>query len=180
MRISPRLPDFILADWYKNDLVLPATEPQSVLVTPPQEKIAAEPVEMKILGDNSQRITILVHETNAAYLPEDEFTLLTNILKACHLTMADVALINCARTPVQFTQLKEQLNPRFIILFQVNTADIHLPFSIPLYQLQHYDQCQLVQAVNLTSMLGETEAAKSEKNKLWNVLRKMFASFING
>jgi hypothetical protein len=29
-------------------------------------------------------------------------------------------------------------------------------------------------------MLGETEVAKAEKNKLWNVLKKMFASFING
>jgi hypothetical protein len=180
MSLSPRLPDFILADWYKNDLVLPESEQAPVRVEVPQQKLTTRPGEWKKLGDNRQHITILVQEPDAAYLPEEEFALLSNILKACHLTMADVALVNYARTPVQYSQIKEQLNPRYLLLFQVSTSDIDLPFSIPPYQLQQYDQCQIVQAVNLKSMLGETEVAKAEKNKLWNVLKKMFASFING
>ena len=178
MNSSPRLPAFILADWYKNDLVITGDVKTVARESiPPVKK--REPVVIKKLGDHLQKVTILVNTSEAAFLPEAEFTLLSNILKACNLTMADVAIVNWYRTPANFTEIKQQLGPKYILLFRVSTAEIDLPFSIPLYQIQQYDQCELLQSASLEQMLGETEASKSEKSKLWSALRKMLASFIS-
>lgn len=173
MDTSPRLPAFILADWYKNDLVITGDTKQSF--TAPKKR---EPVVIKSLGDHHQKVTILVNSSDVAFLPEEEFTLLSNILKACNLTMADVAIVNWYRTPAIFSEIKQQLGPTYLLLFQVTTADIELPFSIPQYQIQPYDQCELLQSASLHEMLGETEISKSEKAKLWSALRKMLGSFI--
>ena len=175
---NTHLPDFLLAEWFKKDLVL-IDDP----VTAVKKQEPAAPVkkskEWRVLGDHLKRITILVNETDVVFLPEEEFTLLSGILKACHLSMADVALVNLAQTEVTYRELKERLQPQFLLLFQVSTADIELPFSIPAYQLQQYDNCQLLQAASLRTMLGEGMASKEEKNKLWQILKKMFSSFIS-
>lgn len=178
MATSPRLPAFILADWYKNDLVLTGAAVASVRQSKVEVK-KREPVAIKKLGDHLQKVTILVNTTEAAFLPEAEFNLLSNILKACNLTMADVAIVNWNRTPANFTEIKQQLGSKYLLLFRVSTAEIDLPFSIPLYQIQEYDHCKLIQSVSLEQMLDETEASKSEKSKLWSALRKLLASFIN-
>lgn len=178
METSPRLPAFILADWYKNDLVIAGDEHTSLRKSKPPVK-KREPVIIKKLGDHLQKITILVNTPEAAFLAEKEFTLLSNILKACNLTMADVAIVNWYRTPANFSEIKQQLGPKYLLLFQVSTTAIDLPFSIPLYQIQQYDQCELLQSASLEQMLGETESSKVEKSKLWSALRKMWASFIS-
>lgn len=177
MDTSPRLPAFILADWYKNDLVIAGNGYTSLRksVIPVKKR---EPVVIKQLGDHLQKITILVNSAEGAFLSDKEFTLLSNILKACNLTMADVAIVNWYRTPANFTEIKQQLGPKFLLLFQVTTSEIDLPFSIPMYQIQQYDQCELLQSASLEQMLGETDAAKLEKSKLWSALRKMWDSFI--
>jgi hypothetical protein len=177
MDTSPRLPPFILADWYKNDLVITGDATISVQKSiPPVKK--RQPVVIKKLGDHLQKVTILVNTSEAAFLPEEEFTLLSNILKACNLTMADVAVVNWNRTPAMFSEIKQQLGPKYLLLFRVSTAEIDLPFSIPLYQIQEYDQCKLIQSASLEQMLGDNDSSKLEKSKLWSALRKMLSSFI--
>lgn len=178
MDTSPRLPAFVLADWYQNDLVITGNGTRSDRrPSPPVKK--RKPVVIKQLGDHLQKITILVNSPEAAFLPEEEFNLLSNILKACNLTMADVAIVNWFRTPANFAEIKQQLGPKYLLLFHVSTAEIDLPFSIPVYQVQQYDQCELMQSASLEQMLGETNLAKTEKSKLWSALRKMLASFIS-
>jgi hypothetical protein len=127
------------------------------------------------LGENKKQVTIVVNQSSIAFLTDDQFTLLTSVLKACKLNMADVSIVNLANSAKNFTQLHQTLNTRFLLLFDVATSAIDLPFSIPLYQLQSYDQCQILQATSLNAMLGEEKAAKDEKMKLWNGLRKMFS-----
>jgi hypothetical protein len=127
------------------------------------------------LGENKKQVTIVVNQSSIASLTDDQFTLLTSVLKACKLNMADVSIVNLANSAKNFTQLHQTLNTRFLLLFDVATSAIDLPFSIPLYQLQSYDQCQILQATSLNAMLGEEKAAKDEKMKLWNGLRKMFS-----
>jgi hypothetical protein len=127
------------------------------------------------LGENKKQVTIVVNQSSIAFLTDDQFTLLTSVLKACKLNMADVSIVNLANSAKNFTQLHQTLNTRFLLLFDVATSAIDLPFSIPLYQLQSYDQCQILQATSLNTMLGEEKAAKDEKMKLWNGLRKMFS-----
>ena len=172
------LPDFLLVDWFKKDLVI-IDAPASAQKKQEPAVVIKKNKEWKVLGDHKKKITVLVNEPDVAFLPEEEFNLLSGILKACHLSMVDVALINLAQTEVTYPELKERSQPQFLLMFQVSTSDIELPFSIPYYQLQQYDNCQLLQAASLRSMLGESMAAKEEKNKLWQLLKKMFSSFMS-
>ena len=169
------LPAFLLASLYKNKLVIPTEGKSAVLsaaIQPPQVPTA----EIRwYLGENKKQVTIVVNQSTVAFLTDDQFTLLTGVLKACKLNMADVAIVNLAKSAKNFTQLHQTLNTRFLLLFDVATSAIDLPFSIPVYQLQSYDQCQILQASSLNTMLGEETAARDEKMKLWNGLRKMFS-----
>jgi len=169
------LPAFLLASYYKNKLVIPTESKPAAIsaVVKPSHLPAAE--TRWYLGENKKQVTIVVNQSSIAFLTDDQFTLLTSVLKACKLNMADVSIVNLANSAKNFTQLHQTLNTRFLLLFDVATSAIDLPFSIPLYQLQSYDQCQILQATSLNTMLGEEKAAKDEKMKLWNGLRKMFS-----
>ena len=169
------LPAFLLASFYKNKLVIPTESKPAAIsaVVEPPHLPAAE--TRWYLGENKKQVTIVVNQSSIAFLTDDQFTLLTSVLNACKLNMADVSIVNLANSAKNFTQLHQTLNTRFLLLFDVATSAIDLPFSIPLYQLQSYDQCQILQATSLNAMLGEEKAAKDEKMKLWNGLRKMFS-----
>ena len=169
------LPAFLLASFYKNKLVIPTESKPAAIsaVVKPTHLPSAE--TRWYLGENKKQVTIVVNQSSVAFLTDDQFTLLTGVLKACKLNMADVSIVNLANSAKNFTQLHQTLNTRFLLLFDVATSAIDLPFSIPLYQLQSYDQCQILQATSLDTMLGDGTAAKDEKMKLWNGLRKMFS-----
>lgn len=182
-----QLPDFVLADLYKSSLVVMENTAQSVLersqnVQPPvAESLPAQqpPVEKRIvkqefLGNNEKQITILVNNDSDVYLNDIHLNFLSNILIACKLNLGDVAIVNLHRTAVDFAQLKHWTQPRHLLAFHVDPAHIHLPFTLPHYQVQQYDQCSLLFAPSLTMMEGDSKEAKLEKSKLWLSLKKMF------
>jgi len=169
------LPAFLIASLYKNKLVIP-TESKPLVPSAAKQSPKVPAAETQwYLGENKKQVTIVVNQSMVAFLTDEQFTLLTGMLKACKLNMADVAIVNLAHSPKKITQLQETLNTKFLLLFDVVTPAIDLPFAIPLYQLQSYNQCQILQATSLNTMLGEGTAAKDEKMKLWNGLRKMFS-----
>lgn len=189
------LPDFILADLYKNTLVvLDDVKPKKAIVQTVEAsiesstKLAVEPIvealpaqiksthkpEKIFLGDNKKNITILVKENNAVYLNDESLNFLSNILGACKLNLGDVAIVNHQTEPMLYPLLKEQLSPNFLLLFDVSPTEINLPFTIPFYQVQAYNNCSFLTAPSLQNMLGTSQEAKLEKSKLWLSLKKMF------
>jgi hypothetical protein len=173
------LPPFVIASLYKDELVLiddqkssnaNKTKKGEAVVTAPQE--IQKPISY--LGDNQKKITILLQDTTAVHLADESLQFLTAILAACKLNMGDVAIVNTVHQPVQYTQIKTELKPSTIILFDISTASIALPFEVPHYQVQQYDNCTLLFSAPLQSMLVKTDAAKLEKGKLWNALKKTF------
>jgi hypothetical protein len=88
--------------------------------------------------------------------------------------MGDVAIVNMATQNFNYAQIKTELQPSTIILFDINAASIALPFEVPQYQVQQYDNCSLLFSAPLQTMLVKNEAAKLEKGKLWNALKKTF------
>ena len=127
------------------------------------------------LGDNKKKITVLHSEPDAAFLTDDQFKLISGILTACKLSMADIALVNLAHQKMHFQEIKQQLHPQFLILFDISPASIELPFTIPPYQIQDYNNCKMLVAGSLQYMTIENEEVKKEKILLWNALRKMFS-----
>ena len=126
------------------------------------------------LGKNAKNITILVHETDAVFLNDANLDFLTKILGACKLNMGDVAVINTARYLALFPEIKKELTPSTYILFGVKTTDIQLPFIIPDYQIQPYDQSKFLAAPAFDRFAGDHAEAKLEKTKLWVSLKTLF------
>ncbi|MBC7721699.1 MAG: hypothetical protein H7068_06705 [Pedobacter sp.] len=185
-----QLPDFLLVDFFKDNLVLyddkittkeaavikeekpiAATATSPLILTKKQEIIAPK---KWFFGDNTKQILILVKDTEAVYLRDEWLQFLTNILGACKLNIGDVAIVNYANNPINFTSLNEQLNPQFYLMFDVASQDILLPFTVPNYQLQKFGNATFLLAPSLALMQGNTEAVKMEKSRLWLSLKKLF------
>ena len=102
-----QLPDFILADLYKENLVI-LKEIQ--VIEKQTAKIKNELPETKwFLGDNKKNICIVVNDLEAVYLNEDLLNFLTTILDACKLNLGDVAILNYNNNNFQYSFIKEQL-----------------------------------------------------------------------
>ena len=99
----------------------------------------------------------------------------TGIAKAKgKLNLGDVSIINFYNEPIDYQQIKEKLSPSYLLLLGVTALQIKLPFSVPHFQVQKYDNCQVLLAPSLENMLGNSQEAKLEKSKLWLCLKKMF------
>jgi len=169
-----QLPDFLIADMYKHSLVI-LPDGQPALKKTKDEP--DQPIQKKelYLGTNKKYITLVVNEKEAVYLKDESLQFLSAILGACKLNLGDVAIVNYEKDPLSYAALKEKLSPQFLLLFDVSAKQINLPFTVPFYQVQQYDNCQLLFAPSLETMLGNTQDAKLEKSRLWLSLKKMFS-----
>ena len=183
--MDTQLPEFVLAGLYKDVLVItePSTPPSAKVVTKGNEINLAEAVnipqkapEIKKwwLGDNNRQIAVLVSDPSNVYIGEQELTFLTNILKACQLGMADIALINMAKTQRSYLELAGNPGCKQFILFGISPAELQLQFNFAPYQSQAVDSYQFLQAAPLNAMMLTTPEAKAEKMKLWQALQQFF------
>ena len=99
---------------------------------------------------------------------------LGKLLAACKLNIGDVAIVNHLNSGVLFPELKEQLQPKHILMFDVSMQDLQLPFTIPNYQVQQYAGITFMTAPVVTLSHAATDAVKTEKRKLWEKLKLIF------
>ncbi len=174
------LPNFLIADLYKDSLVdindFTASElpiPEETLLT--ENDLADFSSEkIKYYGENGKYITVVVNQHGTTTLNKEDLSFLVNILKACQLNTADIAIVNSAEQKVSYMAIKEQLNARQILLFDTEPSVIGLPFRIPSFQVQNYDSCTIMLAPALSAINKQTQEGKLLKTKLWNSLRQVF------
>jgi hypothetical protein len=134
-----------------------------------------EEIEKKItinsLGENQQNILFIVKDADHKFLADDEMTLLSNLIAACKLSMADISLVNYSSNQYSYHQFAEQFHPQKILLFGVNTQELDLPFEIPFFQIQSFQKQLYMTAPQLKDFLNNTEL----KKQLWSSLQKLFA-----
>lgn len=170
------LPGFIIADLYKDTLV----EITDVTAEPNLPKAKKQPEPLKpqqawFMGNNRKHICILVKDENNTYIDDESLQLLSNLLAALQLNLGDVAIVNFAKTKFVYSELNERLQPKICLLFNLDTEAVQLPFVIPNYQVQNYNNCKFLQAGSLELMKGTGNAAKVEKTKLWMCLKSIFS-----
>jgi len=159
-----QLPAFLIQELYKNSLV-EFESPE------PVQKIEVKS-SINILGNNRSKVIIVVENNEAAFLPDNQLNFLLGILSACKLTLEDVAIINIyINKAITYKAITLQLKAEKIILFGVTPAQLHLPVEFPSYQIQQYNNQTYVTA----AMLADIESDKTEKTKLWNCLKQIFA-----
>lgn len=158
-----QLPPFIIQDLFQNSLV--------ELENSPQKPNNDQRTSSKHFGGNKQHILILVNDKSSAYLDEAQLTFLSGILSACKLTLEDVALVNIGNTTADYKKLTESLSPKIVLMFGVTPDEIDLPFLMPEFQRQSYNN----QVYIASPSLSELEKNKELKRKLWTVLQQLFA-----
>jgi hypothetical protein len=167
--MKEQLPAFILAELFSNSLV----DTGDIVFKPAQAKEEVQKPKNWYLGNNERKFVVLVNDENNIYLNEENLDFLTGILNACKLNLAHIALINFHNHAVNFQRLKKELQCEFLLSFGVKALQIELPFAMPDYQVQQYNNCQIITAPALAELNKQTAQAKTEKTKLWGSLKRM-------
>jgi len=189
------LPASVLVALYKDTLVLPEisakTEEneekiahtlvgEAALATAPiNEKVNAQKVvdaatPLKYLGDHLKKVIVIVNDPAAVYLNEADLGLLSSILNACKLTLADIALINIATQTIGLHDILETLPSRLVISFDVAATQLKIKLPATLYKPIVLGETHILFSNSLSIMQGGDLNAKTEKGKLWNVLKQLF------
>jgi len=192
-----QLKDMVVAELYKDNLMAtehtastavpppppaPATPASPTPKTPtpktPAPKTPAQPdptpASYKFLGNNRRKITVIIHSPGIAFLPDDQLNVLTRMLEACRMNIGDVAIVNHAASPVIIGQLKQQLQPEYVLLFGPAPQHIGLPMDFPVFKIQAYDGCTYLTAPSLEELVRPGDESKLLKSKLWVCLKTLF------
>ena len=167
--MNEQLPGFVLAELFSRSLVI-----TDELIQHKSIRNNATASQNLFLGSYEKKVIILVNDENNLHLDDAELQFISRILVPCNLNLAHVALVNFHRHKVSFRQLKKEMQPQFILMFGVTALQIELPFAMPDYQVQQYDNCSILTASALHMLNKNSEAVKKEKEKLWKSLRTMF------
>jgi hypothetical protein len=129
-----------------------------------------ESIKISSFGENEKHILFLTSDAGHKFLPDNEMELLTNLVSACQLSMADIALVNFHSNPLNYQQFNGYFQPKKILLFGISTSEVELPFTIPFFQIQNFNSQEYLTAPALKEFLEN----KNLKKDLWKSLQKLF------
>jgi hypothetical protein len=130
--------------------------------------------QIKYLGEHLKQVTIIVKDELAVYLNENDLTLLSSILSACKLTLADIALINLAQQKLSLHEILNVLPSKLVMIFDVNSTTLKIKLPTTLYKSIQLGDTYLLFSNSLSLMQGGDQSAKLEKGKLWAILKSLF------
>ena len=148
----------LLADLYKNSLI-------ETVATDSPEKTG-----LKHLGNNRKNTLVIVSHDSVRYIPDGELSFLTNVLSACQLSIADIAIINSKHTEPGDLKNFIDKESKNVLLFGIAPLSIGLPINFPAFQLQAFDNRTYIH----TPSLSEIENDKKLKTRLWTSLKTLF------
>ncbi len=156
------LSPFLVQHLYKHSIV----ELETV-----KENLTADKPPVSFLGRNEKSVLIIVNEAATPFLPDDNLTLLTGILTACNLSLADIALVNFGQNnKLEFNGLIEEFSPTLVILFGVEPQQLLFPLHFPNFQLQKYNHQTYLSAPSLNMLAKDTK----QKKEFWLCLQQHF------
>jgi hypothetical protein len=126
----------------------------------------------KLLGNNGRHVLILVNHPSLPIIPDGELAFLSNILSACRLSLADVAITNVAGMDgTAISGLMDSLQAKSVLLFGITPLEAGLPLNFPHFQLQAFNKRTYLHS----PVLPDLENDKVLKGKLWASLRNLFS-----
>ena len=157
------LPAFLYPSIFKNHLVN--------LRDDAAIKTTREKPTIEFLGNNEKKIIFLVNDSKNKFWPDAQMKFLSDLLAACYLNTADIAIINIYHhDKITYSDLTDQFPAEKILIFGVSASNLDLPFTIPFFQLQNFQQ-----RIYMTSpSIEEIQANKDLKRQLWISLKKIF------
>ncbi len=161
----------MVAELYHSSLIDIDEKPVDQLTDDHIENKPAELPIWKWLGENRKNILVVVSYPDAVHLPDNDLALLTGILGACKLSLADVAVFNHYNLPeASCKELLAFFKSKIVLLFEVEPASFGLPMNFPHFQIQPFAGNSFL----FSSSLKELENDKVLKSKLWVCLKRLF------
>lgn len=157
-----QLDPFLLAQMYHQPII-----PEEIKVVPTEAKALPE---IKYLGENQKNILLLIQNEREAYLSEETFNLLANILNACKLGMQDVALANTANYPgIRLQDYLSKIPARQVIYFAIEPSTLGLPPATA-YEISSFQGIPTLYSDDLQLIATD----KALKGRLWMGLKQLF------
>ncbi|MES1216869.1 MAG: hypothetical protein ABUT20_15240 [Bacteroidota bacterium] len=165
----------VISDLYKKNLVEPKSTGLKEKQSTPQTVVADTPKkaesDMHFLGENKKNIMVLINYKTVNIIPDEELQFLTNMLSACKLNLADVAIINLDKiTNPTYKQITSKVAGNTTLLFGISPSMLELPVDFPHFQVQSFNNSTFL----YTPSLEDIKEDKVLKSKLWVCLRKIF------
>lgn len=145
---------------------------KSLVEARPEKKATDQKIKNKLksLGGNKKKILFLITDSQSKFLPDPQMDLLSNLLTACKLNMEDIALVNYGDRSFNYHQILEHFHPKKILMFGIDPSALELPFTIPHFQIQSFQDQLYVSAPPFNHFLDN----KDLKKELWKCLQKLF------
>lgn len=135
-----------------------------------KEKVKADG-EIEFLGGNEKNITFIVRNEQNKFLNDNELKFLSGLITACEITMGDISIVNLSHNKdVDYDKLVAHLHSQKILCFGVSPAEIDLPFTIPYFQVQLFQDIQYIFCPGLEQLQNDVDS----KKQLWTSLQKIF------
>jgi hypothetical protein len=164
-----QLPPSLLSDLYSNYLV--ENERTSKTKSSSEE---TQPKKILFLGGNAGNITIVVSDSSQRFMSDADLEWLQKMLLACKLSLGDVAIINTQTNSLPIGIIKDQLEPRKLLMLGPVPSDLQLPLHFPPFKIQEHDNCIYLAAPSPKELNQETQEGKILRTKLWVSLKKLF------
>ncbi len=127
--------------------------------------------EIDYLGGNEKKIIFIATDNENKYLNDTLMNFLNELLNACKLTMADIALVNFHQKKIiSYQELIVELNAQKIVVFGLTANDIALPLGISFFQVQKFQQQEYL----MCPSLEEIWLNRDLKKQLWNCFKEIF------
>lgn len=163
-----RLTPAIARAWYGNSLVggTPASEPTAPAAKP---VVTSRPPVTEPEPVATKHEVLVFHRAMLEQDREAGMQFLTNVLKACKLSLHDVALFE-GPGPGDLETLRTTCNPRAMILFGIDPPATGLPLHVPHFQVMEHGGIKIISAPPMEELVHD----KQLKTALWTGLQKIF------
>ncbi|MBY0536818.1 MAG: hypothetical protein K2P88_13300 [Chitinophagaceae bacterium] len=135
------------------------------------------PEELRVpryLGEHKRKVSLLVRFEKDTHISDLALEMLSKMLGACRLNLADVAIINTAKQEFTMGDIKKSMSPQVVMLFGQDQQKLALPFVFPDFKIQLHDQVTYLSAPDLGYLATSDPTVKELKMKLWNNLKTIF------
>ena len=156
----------------ESSLITAANTNMNIGAVPKINKLLSTQIPLHFLGNNVQHFVMVVNYPTAVHLPEPILEFLGNILKACNLNLADVAIINCHSQTVTESNIKH-LAPANLLFFGVQPKEIGIELEMIDFNITNMGGMSILKTPSLNDMQHDGKDARQLKANLWACLQQM-------
>ncbi len=155
-----QLPPIVISNFYRYQLIE---------INNDKKKIKIIKSEALFLDGNEKDVFLLINDIEVPFLTDSQSDFLSGILSACRLNLRDAAIISLKKLTEKETF--QSFKASKIIAFGIHSSAIGLPFNVPEFQVQLYNNQTYLFIPELDNIQKQTDL----KRKLWVALKEIFS-----